>query len=314
MKKIIELCNINAVSANEKKLAEFICDELREYADEVIIDSVGNVIVHKCGNAPKLMLCTGMDETGGVVTYVSDDNKAYFNFVGEVKCDSVVNMTAEFLNGKKGVVCVENQKSVDDLKSSDLYIDMCGETTGIAEVFSIVSEPVVGNSSIIAKACGIRAGVYTLIETVKSFKNTQNDIYAVFASRSQIGFKGVKVAGKRIAPQYCVCIGVCGEENNIKCGNGFVINLKSGYSISDTDLVQIVKNVSEENDISYTEKVSKDGIFAGGFVKCCGEGVKVLDVLIPTKYKDSPRQYIDLNDVKALTDMLIKLCESDFNF
>ena len=313
MEKLIELCNINAVSANEEKLAEFISNELKDYADEIIIDSIGNVIVHKKGTGQKLMLCAEMDEPGGVVTYVSDD-KVYFNFVGEINCESIVNMTVEFPNGKKGVVCIENQKKASELKSTDLYVDMCGETAEIADAFSIVYEPVIGKNSAIAKAGAIRSGVYALMETVKLLDETKNDVYAVFASRGQVGFKGAKAAANRIAPRYCVCIGECEEEKNVKCGNGFAISLKGNNSIADVEFVKFVKDISLKNNIAHTDKVSADGMYAGGVVKCCGEGVKVLDILIPQKYKTAPRQYINFNDNKALVDVLKKICEEELNF
>ena len=44
-----KLCNADSVSGNETEVRELIKEEVKPYADEMITDSMGNLLVKKCG-------------------------------------------------------------------------------------------------------------------------------------------------------------------------------------------------------------------------------------------------------------------------
>ena len=71
-------------------------NEIKEYADELRVDNLGNLLVHKKGRAPavnKLMLSAHMDEVGLLVTDVTSD--------GYLKIDEVGGIDRRVLVGKR---------------------------------------------------------------------------------------------------------------------------------------------------------------------------------------------------------------------
>ena len=71
-----KLSNANAVSGDEREVRQLILDAVKPLADEVKIDSMGNVLVKKFGKEPdrvKVMLASHMDEVGFMVVKKQND-------------------------------------------------------------------------------------------------------------------------------------------------------------------------------------------------------------------------------------------------
>lgn len=312
MELLEKLCSVNAVSAHEEDLAVLIQNELAGYVDEIKTDCLGNIIANKKGNGKKIMITARMDEAGGLVTFVEDGGKIRFNFAGEYELLQALNMTAVFKNGKKGIICADDGKSLPDVKASDMYVDMGDNYSdiGIGDVFSICAESILTENAVMAKSAGERSGVYALICAVKELENADNDIYAVFTARSKVGFKGAKTAAQDIEPDIAICIGDTAEKNSIKCGCGIVFNLKSANSISDKEISDKAACIAEENNIGYVCDVSKDDLSECALIKKAGGGVKTFGVSIPVKYKNAPRQSVLRKDITAMTEFIVKILSS----
>lgn len=64
-----ELVEIWGVSGYEKKVSDYIVEQVKDYAGEVTRDAIGNLIVLKRGigeEKKKIMVAAHMDETGGI--------------------------------------------------------------------------------------------------------------------------------------------------------------------------------------------------------------------------------------------------------
>ena len=66
-----ELINAQGISGNEMDVREIIKREMKLCADEVWVDKIGNLIAHKRGDSPKVMLAAHMDEVGLMVKYTT---------------------------------------------------------------------------------------------------------------------------------------------------------------------------------------------------------------------------------------------------
>ena len=62
-----ELLNTFAVSGSEGEVRKIILREIKKYFDKIYIDKLGNLIAHKKGKRPKVMLAAHMDEVGLIV-------------------------------------------------------------------------------------------------------------------------------------------------------------------------------------------------------------------------------------------------------
>ena len=71
-------------SGQEMEIAAYFAEQFRPFVDEVTIDKMNNVIAHKKGNGPKVMLCAHMDEIGLMVVNIEDDGSIRLGNVGGV--------------------------------------------------------------------------------------------------------------------------------------------------------------------------------------------------------------------------------------
>ena len=80
MELMRELSLAPGVSGSEEEIAKIITRELKDVADEIETDVLGNVIATKKGEkkAPTVMLAAHMDEIGLMVKYI--DDKVIFTF------------------------------------------------------------------------------------------------------------------------------------------------------------------------------------------------------------------------------------------
>src|SRR5512139_2522814 len=75
------LSNACAVSGDEGEVRKIVLEEVRQHADEVKVDALGNVMVTKNSqgkNALRVMLAAHMDEVGLMIT--NDEGEGIYRF------------------------------------------------------------------------------------------------------------------------------------------------------------------------------------------------------------------------------------------
>ena len=136
MELMRELSLAPGVSGSEEKIAEIITRELKDVADTIETDSMGNLIATKKGEkkAPKVMLASHMDEIGLMVRYIDDNGFIKFSNIGGINDQMLMNQTVtvhssvgEPIVGVIGskpphVTSPEERKKV--VKSDDMFIDI----------------------------------------------------------------------------------------------------------------------------------------------------------------------------------------------
>lgn len=72
--EILEALNrTHGPSGDEGGVREKIAELARPFADEVITDTLGNLIVRKKGSGPRVMLAAHMDSIGFIVTHIEKE-------------------------------------------------------------------------------------------------------------------------------------------------------------------------------------------------------------------------------------------------
>ena len=86
MQLMRELSLAPGVSGSEEEIAKIIERELKDVADTIERDSMGNLIATKKGSkkAPTVMLASHMDEIGLMVKYIDDKGYLRFSKIGEL--------------------------------------------------------------------------------------------------------------------------------------------------------------------------------------------------------------------------------------
>ena len=95
MELMRELSLAPGVSGSEDEIAKIIERELKDVADTIERDSLGNIIATKKGSkkAPKIMLASHMDEIGLMVKYIDDNGYILFSKIGGINDQMLMNQT-----------------------------------------------------------------------------------------------------------------------------------------------------------------------------------------------------------------------------
>ena len=140
-----KLCEARSVSGNEGCVRDIILSEIKDHADKITIDNLGNIIVFKKGKKPaknKLMISAHMDEVGLMITDITSEGYLKFDeiggidrrvLLGERVCigrDSVLGVI-----GVKPIHLTKRDESESVPKISDMYIDIGAESRQEAEKY-----------------------------------------------------------------------------------------------------------------------------------------------------------------------------------
>lgn len=81
------LCTACGVSGDEDDIRDIILEEIKPYADELKVDSLGNILAFKKGKQrakSKLLISAHMDEVGFIVTNIESNGTLKFAEVGGI--------------------------------------------------------------------------------------------------------------------------------------------------------------------------------------------------------------------------------------
>ena len=97
---IEKLCNACGVSGNEAAVRKIIKSEIENYADDITVDSMGNMIAFKKGkdSSKKVMLSAHMDEVGFIISGFTEKGFLEFKTVGGIDTRVIISKKVYFYN------------------------------------------------------------------------------------------------------------------------------------------------------------------------------------------------------------------------
>jgi endoglucanase len=328
LKLLEKLCNVIAVSGDEGEVRKIVLEEVKPYADEVKVDTLGNVLATKRGGSQggkrmRVMLDAHMDEVGFMI--VADEGEGLYRFetVGGIDVRHLVGK--QVFVGKERTPAVIGAKPVHLMNGEErtrkvpldaLRIDVglagkakVGDRAGFATKFRRVGP------SILSKSIDDRIGVATLIELFK--QATPNiDLCAAFSVQEEIGLRGAKVAAQYFNPDLAIAIDSTpandlplydGGENmtyNTKLGFGPAIYIADGSTLHDPRLVRFMQKIAETEGIPYQFRQPGGGGTDSGAIQRSLAGIPTVSVSVPHRYPHSPISISRIEDWKNTINLL----------
>ena len=326
LKLLEKLCNVIAISGDEGEVRKIVLEEIKPYADEVKVDTMGSVLAIKHGRGTKrvrVMLDAHMDEVGFFI--VADDGEGIYRFetVGGIDPRNLVGK--QVLVGKdhlpgviggKPVHLMDDDEAMRKVPLDALRIDMglggkakVGDRAGFATKFQHVGP------SIMSKAIDDRIGVATLIELLKHAPRNV-DLCVAFSVQEEIGLRGAKVAAQYFKPDMAIAIDSTpandlplhdGSENisyNTKLGAGPAIYIADGSTLHDPRLVYFLSGVGDAEKIPYQFRQPGGGGTDSGAIQRTFAGVPTVSVSVPHRYTHSPVSIFRVDDWKNTINLL----------
>ena len=320
---IEELTNLDGVSGNETAVREFLKEKITPYADEIIVDKIGNLIALKRGNPQKkVMLAAHMDEVGFIISGVTEKGFLQFKTVGGIDTRVIISKKVRIGENKiKGVIgmkAIHLQKpserdTVPEVK--DLFIDIGAkskeealEKVNLGDYAAFDTEfKELGDFVFKAKAIDDRVGCATLIDLIKS--DVKYDTYFVFTVQEEVGLRGAGVAANRINPDIALvlesttCSDAAGfkeHEQVTSMGGGVAVSFMDMRTVVNTDFHRWLYKLAEDNQIPVQYKCSTSGGNDAGKIHLALGGIKTASISVPCRYLHSPCSIASMNDVKGM--------------
>lgn len=318
------------VSGNEGEVRQVIAEAVREHADELRVDTMGNLITFKrgTGDSPlKVMVAAHMDEVGLMIVHIEKNGLLRFRKVGGI--DDRLLLSKEVRIGKEKVPGVIGAKPIHLLKEGeqkqvvkveDMVIDIGVSSQEEAEKlvkrgdYAAFATPFAELGNVVkGKAFDDRAGCAVLVELVQ--ERYPSDLYAVFTVQEEVGLRGARVAAYAIAPDVAFALeGTIADDlpkkkdtsPTTRLGNGPAITIMDRSVIADKRLVDLLVETAEKEGIPYQFKQPLVGGTDAGRIHLTREGVPSGVVSVPCRYIHAPACLLSLADFENTVRLMKK--------
>jgi tetrahedral aminopeptidase len=317
VKKLLQtLTETFGPSGYEDEVRRIVRSEVESLADEIRVDTLGNLIARKrpgkaTPETKKIMIAAHMDEIGVIVSHVDQNGFVRFSPIGSVFRRYVLGGRVRFLNGTQGIIGFDRLDNINELPTLDkVYIDVgatspkdCSVKIGDVAAFDRQYSDL-GNR-LVAKSMDDRVGVLVAIETLRALKSSPYDLYFVFTTQEEVGVRGATTSAYGVDPDIGIALDVTpsGDTPNalrmeMALGKGPCIKIQDIGMIADPRVVQWMIRAAEKNKIPYQREVLLVGWTDAKAMQLTRAGVPAGCISIPVRYVHSPSEMIDYSDVQ----------------
>jgi tetrahedral aminopeptidase len=281
IKLLHELMYIFGPSGNESEIREFIIKQIKSYVDDISVDKLGNLIAHKKGASPKVMLAAHMDEIGLMIKSIDPQGRIFFSTIGGIQPLVLLGEIVHIYGKKReihGVITTDIMSADEDIvalpKLDEMYVDTGLSKKQLKELGVEIGSylnleqkegPNLGNKDYISgKALDDRVGCFILIELIKKLKNTKSEIYFVFTVQEEVGLYGAKTSAYKIEPDWAIAIDVTAGNDRMNkptvyLGEGPCITIKDADMLSNKCINGWLEKLAKKNKIPLQLEVSDFG-------------------------------------------------------
>jgi endoglucanase len=290
--------------------------ELEDFADEVRVDKLGNIIFTHKGEpgAPKVMLAAHMDEVAFLITHI--DGKGFLRFHTWGIVDNVLPGQRIKLNGKKGILygilgtkpphVLSKEEKKKAIPVDELFLDIGagsreeaeekGAFLGMNGVFDVDFKDL-GNGYLWGKAFDDRVGCFVMAEVFKWAEDSSYNLVAVGTVQEEVGLRGSKTAAWQINPDYGLALentfamdmpGVPEHKQSAALGKGPVVTIADRSVIAHPKVLgSILEGANAENIPHQFKRIPSGGTDAGS-IHLTKAGIPSGTIANPCRYIHGP--------------------------
>lgn len=325
------ICETPGVSGFERRIRELVLREVKDLADEVMVDNMGNVMAIRRGRSGKrVMVAAHMDEIGFIVNHI--DDKGFIRFLPLGGFDPKT-LTAQrvIVHGRKDVLGVLGCKPIHIMKPeerknviplSEYFVDT-GMTKAEVDKYISIGDPIsreraltrIGDC-VTSKSLDNRVSVFILIETLRRLKGRQlpHDLYATFTVQEEVGLRGAMASASHVDPDFgfgldvTIAFDVPGSsphEAVTSLGHGAAIKVLDGSVISDYRMVNYLKALAKQENIkTQLELLPAGGTDTAALQRYGKKGAIAGAISIPLRNMHQSTEMAHCEDITATIDLL----------
>lgn len=346
IKKILEeMIFIPAPSGYETGMADYLFRTIKDIADEIEVDNIGNVIAKIKGSDasfPKIMLSAHIDQLGLIVRRIDENGYIQVERLGGIP-ERVLQGSAFVIltdNGPIGAVCGVKSHHITlpeekyTVKSYlDIYLDIGANNKKESLEFGVeVGNPVIYKPSIYylknnrisgttidnRAACAVMVKLFEML----SKDRPESDVYIVGTVSEEFNIRGAVIAARKIKPDISICLDgfITGDtpdthgRTDVFLGKGAVLSMYNFHGrgtlnglIPDKGLAGLVKKTARDNNILLQLGTVIGIITESSYIHLEGLGVKCIDLAFAMRYTHSAVETCDLADLESLCRLTFEL-------
>jgi len=311
-------------SGNEGEVRELIRAEVEPLADEIRVDTMGNLIATKHGNGTgkKVMLAAHMDEIGLIISYVDEPGLLRAQPIGGGDTMTLAGGRVRFADGATGVIAPEKRPEFKkDPDLAKLYIDVGATSREEAEArlgqaASFVRPFADLGRRVVAKALDDRIGCVVLIEVLRRLGETPHEVYFVFSVQEEVGLRGARTGAYGLEPEVGIAVDITASGDTpeapkmaMKLGAGPCIKVMDSGMLSHPAVKDLMVRVAREREIPYQLEVLSGGTTDAAAMQLVHSGVAAGCVSLACRYYHTPSEMVDMDDVENSVKLLAAVLE-----
>ncbi|MEM9577649.1 MAG: M20/M25/M40 family metallo-hydrolase [Pseudomonadota bacterium] len=338
---LLRLMQVPGLSGHEDRVRRAIAAQLQEIGVESHADRLGNLMAHFPGEGPAVMLFTHMDQLGFIVRRIEPDGLLRLVRLGGVPERALPAQDVLICVGEgrdvDGIIAHKSHHATaqsekyDVVPHTELYVDAGMTSASEVEAAGIkIGTPVVykpqaaalGPDRIVGTSVDDRAGCAVLLEVARVLKTRKNGppVNLAFTVQEEFNLRGALPLAQKLQPDVAIQVDLMlasdtpdmAGSGDVVLGGGPGISLYSFHGrgtlngvIPHPAMVRLMEDAAEAQDIPL-QRSAQTGILTDlSYVQHVGEGVASIDVGFPMRYSHSAREVCDLNDLAALSDLLV---------
>lgn len=296
-----------APSGREEEVRKIIIDELSDFYDDIRVDNLGNLIIHKPGKTKCIAVTAPMDEVGFIITHNDSSDFAVTSSIGSVKLNALQNIIVNTCDKKYFIASNDNNFTDETKKISQFKFDYISNCKAEALNRYNVSDVLVFNNNyiktddyIVGKALERSICCSILCDVARSLTDSLYEYYLIFSSQNYCDKKGSMVAtfGLNIDELYNLCA-VDEKKDAVKQNNGPIVILRDKNLISSDKLIEKFDKYENKQLL-----ISSDLICEGGFYAKQSNTLNVLSLGIPVKHLYCQNEVASISDINSLNKLI----------
>lgn len=322
----------------EQPVQDIVREYVKDFADMVATDVIGNVIVGRNVEAPFRVMLTGhCDQIGLTVLHVDADGFLYVTTLGGWDIQNLIgqhvtiwtkNGPVPGVIGRKPIHLLDPEERKVVPKISDIWVDIGAKSKEEALKLVRIGDAItvqmtyseLANQYIASSATDDKSGMWVVMEALRRVDGNKLKCaaYAVSTTQEEVGLRGATTAAHHVNPHVGIAVDVtfasdCPTIDAKKIGE---VKLGAGPTIArgpnfNPGVVEQLVTLAEENNLPY--QLDATGTPPGTdarAIQMSQDGVATGLVSIPNRYMHSPVEVVSLEDMDAAADLLARFIES----
>lgn len=305
-------------SGDEAGVRETIAGLARPHAHEIAADPLGNLIVHRRGAGPRVMLAAHMDSIGFIVTHIEEEGFLRVGRLGGVTPREAAYTPVRFQNGLRGVFVPEEKADFGKLKLDECYIDVGARSAREARALVQVGDTAVydgpcfqSGDNVSAPYLDNRVSCAVLLAALELVQDSPNDLYFLFTVQEEVGLRGARTAAWGVDPDYALAVDVTdvddtpGSEKSgtVQLGRGAAVKVMDSSVICHPAVVDRLERTAGAQGIPTQRDILRGGGTDAGAIHTTRLGVRTGGISVPCRHIHTPVETASLADVRACVQL-----------